>query len=213
MPKAFTEVEKKVIEQSLIEQGRKQFSVYGLKKTNVDELASAAGISKGAFYLFFNSKEDLFMKVMESVESEFRSQVLQKVELPGATPRIRLANLLIDLFSLWRTIPLLHFFTSSDYQIVLRRMPPQIVEQHVQEDINFMKELLSRLEQAGIYITIQPEIFMQIMYAMFLVSLHGDDFGPNGLEPGKSILLEIIAAYALGEIQLAAVDLENMIKK
>ena len=58
MPKGFTQHEKKLINERLLEQGNKQFSAFGLKKTNVEELARAAGISKGAFYLFYNSERD-----------------------------------------------------------------------------------------------------------------------------------------------------------
>ena len=65
MPKAFTEQEKELIRKRLLEQGYKQFSAYGLRKTNIEEVASACGISKGAFYLFYPSKEALFMDVVE----------------------------------------------------------------------------------------------------------------------------------------------------
>ena len=70
MPKAFTERDKELIRARLIQAGDKQFSAYGLKKTNIDALARAARISKGAFYLFYDSKEALFMDVAEVVEQQ-----------------------------------------------------------------------------------------------------------------------------------------------
>lgn len=209
MPKAFSEQEKQAILLELLHQGKKQFSSFGLKKTNIEDIARAAGISKGAFYLFFESKEDLFLQVMERVETEFREQILRMIEASSGTSKQRLTYLLVELFSLWKTIPLLHFFTSSDYQILLRRMPPEVIQRHVQEDTEFMVNLLAQLELSGIPIRVKPEIFMQLMYAMFLVSLHGDDFGPGGLEPGKKILLELIAAYVLGEVPLEVIDLNQ----
>ncbi|MBN2550474.1 MAG: helix-turn-helix transcriptional regulator, partial [Anaerolineales bacterium] len=60
MPKGFSDQEKEIIRARLLEQGQRLFSAHGLKKTNIDELAAAAGISKGAFYLFFASKEACF---------------------------------------------------------------------------------------------------------------------------------------------------------
>ena len=53
MPKGFTEHEKELIGQRLLEQGYRLFSAYGLKKTNIEEIARAAGISKGAYYNFY----------------------------------------------------------------------------------------------------------------------------------------------------------------
>ena len=55
MPKGFTGREKELIRARLIKEGYKQFSAHGLKKTSIEELAEAAKISKGAFFLFFES--------------------------------------------------------------------------------------------------------------------------------------------------------------
>ena len=74
MPKGFTEHEKELIRKRLLKEGYKQFSAYGLKKTNIEELAEAAKISKGAFYLFYESKEALFMDVVEVAEQRYRQE-------------------------------------------------------------------------------------------------------------------------------------------
>ena len=58
MPKAFTDQEKEVLREQLREKGRALFEAHGLRKTSVDEIVRAVGISKGAFYLFYKSKED-----------------------------------------------------------------------------------------------------------------------------------------------------------
>jgi AcrR family transcriptional regulator len=62
MPKAFSEHEKDIIRAQMREKGKDLFEKQGLKKTSVDELTAAVGISKGAFYLFYESKEELFSK-------------------------------------------------------------------------------------------------------------------------------------------------------
>jgi AcrR family transcriptional regulator len=111
MPKAFTEQEKELIRKRLLEQGHKQFSAYGLRKTNIEELAEAAGISKGAFYLFYDSKEALFMEVVEQVEERLRQELFAMVDLPGPSPRARLFAILHHAFHRVKTIPLLRFLT------------------------------------------------------------------------------------------------------
>lgn len=50
--------------------GKQSWTQYGYKKTSVDELCRQAGISKGAFYLFFESKEALFCEVLCSVQEQ-----------------------------------------------------------------------------------------------------------------------------------------------
>jgi len=63
MPRAFTEVEKETIREKLMETGRACFLRYGLKKTTIEDLTGPAGIAKASFYLFFQTKEQLFVEV------------------------------------------------------------------------------------------------------------------------------------------------------
>jgi len=63
MPKAFTATEKQTIRDRLMEAGRTCFLRYGMKKTTLDDLVKPAGIAKASFYLFFHSKEDLYVEL------------------------------------------------------------------------------------------------------------------------------------------------------
>ena len=63
MPRAFKEEEKERIRAKLLEAGRSCFLRYGLKKTTIEDVTSPAGIAKASFYLFFESKEALFVNI------------------------------------------------------------------------------------------------------------------------------------------------------
>ena len=68
MPRAFTETEKQTIRQKLMETGRACFLRYGVYKTTIEDLTKPAGIAKASFYLFFRSKEELFVDIfMEEI--------------------------------------------------------------------------------------------------------------------------------------------------
>lgn len=62
MARSFSEREKENIRKSLMDICKQNWTQYGYKKTSVDEICKQAGISKGAFYLFFESKEALFVR-------------------------------------------------------------------------------------------------------------------------------------------------------
>jgi AcrR family transcriptional regulator len=202
MPKAFTEREKDLISERLLEQGYKQFSAYGLKKTNIEELAAAAGISKGAFYIFYESKEALFMDVVELAEKRFRQEVLAVVDLPGSSPRARLFAVLKKAFTLLKTMPLLQFLTGSDYDLLYRRVPAEKFQEHLANDRVFIEELVTRCRQAGIPIQVQAEEVSGLLYALMFTILHEEDFGPNNLVGTVDILLELVAAFCLGEVEI-----------
>ncbi len=67
MAKSFTEIEKDNIRKRLISECEINWSKYGYKKTNIDELCSKSGIAKGSFYTFFDSKEKLFFEVLNGI--------------------------------------------------------------------------------------------------------------------------------------------------
>ena len=64
MPKAFSDEEKQRIRERLLKVGRECFTRYGLKKTTVEDLTRPVGIAKSSFYLFFESKEALYVELM-----------------------------------------------------------------------------------------------------------------------------------------------------
>ncbi|HEY6405836.1 MAG TPA: TetR/AcrR family transcriptional regulator [Ktedonobacteraceae bacterium] len=202
MPKGFTEYEKDLIGKRLLEQGYKLFSAYGLRKTSVEELAQAAGISKGAFYLFYESKEALLMDVAELAEKHFRQEILATVDLPGPSPRARLFAILKKSFSLLKTVPLLQFLTGSDYDLLFRRVPPEKLQEHLANDQVFLEELISCCQNAGIPIRAQPEEIVGLLYPLVLTILHEDDFFVKNLSGGVDLLLELIAAFCLGEVEI-----------
>ncbi|MGZ3618335.1 MAG: TetR/AcrR family transcriptional regulator [Ktedonobacteraceae bacterium] len=202
MPKAFTEHEKDLISKRLIEQGYKLFSVYGLKKTSIEEIAQAAGISKGAFYLFYESKEALFMDVAELAEQHFRQEILAAVDLPGPSSRARLYAILKKAFSLMKTIPILQFLTGSDYDLIFRRTAPEKFQEHLANDRVFIDELVAHCQKVGISIQAKPDEIITLLYPLVLSILHEDDYGALRLGGGIDVFLELVAAFCLGEVEL-----------
>jgi AcrR family transcriptional regulator len=202
MPKAFTERENELIKNRLVELGYKQFSAYGLKKANVEEIAKAAGISKGAFYNFYESKEALFMDVAELAEQRFRQELLAVIELPGPSPRTRLTAVFKKAFDLLKTIPVLQFITGSDFDLLLRRVPPEKFQEHMANDQKFLNDLIVRCKNAGIPIQVPVDEMAGLLYPLVMAGLQQNDLGPNYFSERLDLLLELIAAYCLGEIEV-----------
>jgi AcrR family transcriptional regulator len=201
MPKGFTEYEKELIRKRLIEQGYKQFSAYGLKKTKVEELAEAAKISKGAFYLFYESKEALFMDVAELAEQRYRQEILATIALPGPSPRARLLAVFKKALALLKKIPILQFFTSSDYDLLFRRIPAEKLQEHLASDRMFFEELVTHCRKAGIPIVARPEEISSLLYPLVLAIIHEDDLSLTNFSGSIDLLLELVAAFCLGEVE------------
>ncbi len=202
MPKGFTKQEKELIRKRLIEQGYKQFSIYGLKKTNIEELAATAKISKGAFYLFYDSKETLFMDVVELAEQRYRQEILAAIDLPGTSPRARLYAVFKKAFDLVKTTPVLQLITGSDFDMLFRKIPAEKIQEHLASDRLFFGALVTHCQNAGIPIRAQPEEISRLLYPLVLAVLHEDDLSLDNVGGSIDLLLELIAAFSLGEVEI-----------
>ncbi len=201
MPRGFSEHEKEVIRKRLLEHGYKLFSTYGLSKTNVEELARAAGISKGAFYKFYESKEALFMDIIEQAEVRLRRDLMSVVALPGPSPRARLLAALKRAFALFDEMPILRFFTGGDYELLSSRVSPAQLQEHLDADRHFIDEFIAHCRAAGIPIRVNAEQITGLLYPLVLALFHRQDLGTEGFSGGIDVLLELVAAYCLGEIK------------
>jgi AcrR family transcriptional regulator len=211
MPKWFSDEEKLQIQDKLLEQGEKQFSQFGFKKTNVDDIARAVGISKGAFYRFYSSKELLFMDVIEHVEVRGRREIMAVIDLPGPSPRARLYAILKKAFDLFGELPILRVFTSSDYDILVRGVPVETFQDHMASDKGFFEELFSRCQQAGIPIRASAEELLALLYPLIVGFLSGSGMNDKKLAGNLNMHLEMIAAYCLGQISLECQEPDGMI--
>lgn len=202
MPRWFSEDEKEKIRGKLLEQGEKQFSRFGFKKTSVDEIAAAVGISKGAFYRFFESKELLFMEIIEQIEVRSRRKILASIDLSGATPRVRLFRLLKRAFNLFAEFPMLQQLTGNDLDILMRGVPVDTFRAHITSDQGFIDELIDECRKSGISIQIGTEEMLALIYPLVVSFVSGFGQGDQTLPGNLDMHLELIAAYCLGEIEL-----------
>ncbi len=177
MPRGFSEREKERIRSELIEQGREFFTTYGIKKTNVEDLTGAVGISKGAFYLFYTSKEELFFEILGQWEDEYQADLLGAAVQPGMAPRQQVKDFLKMAFSVWRTHPLFTHFDPEQYEHLLRKLPEEKVEVALRKDEVFIGKLLGQWREHGVTIDCDPDTFLGLMRALFFISLHEQDLG------------------------------------
>lgn len=192
MVRAFSEAEKEVIKQELLAVGQELFSRYGLKKTSVDEIAAKAGISKGSFYNFYKNKELLLWDVIENLEQEVRRKfysILTKEKLGKNDIR----KLLLSVFAVVDEYPLIKMLLNGDdYQLLLRTLPPEILDEHVLEDHDFANSFIGGLTQLGVKMPGSLEASGAMLRSLFFISMHRREIG-KGYEEGIELLCSIIA--------------------
>lgn len=203
MPKAFSEQEKETIRQQLREQGQQLFARHGLKKTSVDDLTQAVGISKGAFYHFYDSKEELLMEILESIEVAMQTRildaVLQQDKAGEAGARRTVGAVLTRFLLLWDEYPLLKEFSQEDYMILVRKLPAARVEQHQAQDERFINSLTEKFAQEGITLQRSPRVMANLVKSLFFVGLHREELGDAAYQETMTILVDLVAGYLTEE--------------
>lgn len=63
--KGFNDSERDRIREGLIDAGREQFSTFGIGRTRISDLTDEVGIATSTFYQFFDSKETLYLEILQ----------------------------------------------------------------------------------------------------------------------------------------------------
>ncbi len=71
--------EKDNVREKLLEASIKLFLAKGYAGAHVNEIASAAGVSKGALYWYFKSKDDILSGIVERYNDEFIVELVKKM--------------------------------------------------------------------------------------------------------------------------------------
>ncbi len=134
MPR-FRESEKEIIQEKLYSEGERLFTLYGIKKVTVDDLAKAAGIAKGSFYAFYTNKEHLYMDILGNLQKklwENRNGFLE--ENRSLTPKELTKQVVLWLFSQLQKYPLLLQYDGETTDYLFRKLPKEVMEAHTKED-------------------------------------------------------------------------------
>ncbi|MCP3936285.1 MAG: TetR/AcrR family transcriptional regulator [Actinomycetia bacterium] len=64
-----------------------RFRRFGYKRTTIDDVATEAGTGKGSVYLHFDSKQHIYMAVVEESLDRFIDKAGRVLEAPGTAPQ------------------------------------------------------------------------------------------------------------------------------
>lgn len=193
MPRPFSPDERARITQRLRDAGRHAFAAYGLRRVNVDDLARAAGISKGAFYLFFDSKEALLLDLLQHFEAEFQRRVLDEVLKPELGPGQSLRALLRTAVDVRGTEPLLRNLSDADAETLIRRVPPDQVDALREADVTSARRFVDYWREHGAPISIGAEVLTGLMRAIVLSSFRQQEIGPAVYERVIQLMIDSVA--------------------
>ncbi len=188
-PKPFTPNEKDLVRSKLLDAAERFLATTGLRKTTVDELARAAGISKGAFYLFFESKELLFLDALEREQARIHEAILARVA-GAASKRQGFTAAVMEMYRGFVAKPWLLALAGEDYELLLRRIPPERIAAHIELDDASTRRLQALMGEG---LGIEPELLSAALRMLFLGVLHRREVGEELADRAFELTVQALA--------------------
>ena len=187
MATAFTTAEKEVIRKKLHEVAKECLQRYGVKKTTVDQMAAMVDISKGSFYNFYPSKEMLFFAVLEEYQIDVMNRLTEQLGMETKIDTNRLVELLYDFYQDFRYSFMYTIFKNHEMELLIRRLPKEVITNHHMIDDRMVKEIVSR-------INIRENVSLEIVSALFrtiaMTILHIEEIGEEEFDITLKLVIQ-----------------------
>lgn len=177
MARSFTDQEKENIMQSLQEACKQNWTKYGYKKTSVDELCKQAGISKGAFYLFFESKESLFCEVLCAEQEKICNEASMIIE--SQKDRYGIAKALKFIYREYDKNNFLYNSESMDFTILMNKLS-KVQAKKIEESNNKSRQIF--LSQPYLKFKIDNDMAISVIYSLIMNIKNKDILPYNHIE-------------------------------
>ncbi len=168
------------------------FAERGFHAARVDDICTAADVSHGTFYLYFESKDDLFRTLVDDVVVEMRELAGELPPIgPGLAGRQALRGWVAEFHDLYRRyLPvILAWNEANNSDTDLARMGAQVLRR-------FVDRLVERIEEHDAVPVGDPRTAAMVMIAMVeRASTYGlTGFFPTERDPLLDVMTDILHA-------------------
>ena len=188
MPKSYSDQEREYIIKRLKEEAAKCLAQYGVRRTTVDELVKRVGIPKGTFYLFYKSKELLLFEVIqdqhEAINNELAS-ALSKISM-NALSADTLTDLIFEFFKKTDEMPILKLLDTDEVEILVRKLPREVVAAHLQDDADTIETMLSMFPLKK---KVDVKVISAAFHAIYFATLHKADIGEEHYDEALRMMI------------------------
>lgn len=190
----FTELEKEKIREELLDVAYRFFIDKGFKSTSLEDITSAVGIAKSSFYIFFESKEMLYMELLAREGEKIEKQVWPRVIAADgihSTIKIYLNEMALELET--KILSQRLVYDIEEYKLVSRKLNPEYVgSEHLRSIVPLMEFIKSRQDSKEI-IDEDPGVIAGVLRSALLIGSQKGDLQQYNYERIRELLFEAVA--------------------
>jgi AcrR family transcriptional regulator len=132
------------------------FTKKGFDEARMDDIAEKTRLSKGTLYLYFKSKDDLIIAILERIfQSEFRQlENLQEDDLNASDAILKLTSLITkDIVSMLRLLPIIYNFLALAFR---NKYVQRALKDYINHYLNILIPIIQRGIDAGEFRSVDP---------------------------------------------------------
>lgn len=190
----FTQLEKERIKKELFEVPYRFFVEKGFKSTSLEDITSSVGIAKSTFYVFFQSKEMLYMELLshegEQIENQVWPKVLAAEDIRSAI-KIYLDEMALELENKILTQRLI--YDLEEYKLVSRKLNPEYVGSENLRSITPLMDFIRSRQDSKEIIDEEPSVIAGVLRAALLIGSQKGDLLEYNYEMIRELLFEAVA--------------------
>lgn len=188
MPKSYSEQEREYIKKRLKEEAAKCLALYGVRRTTVDEIVKRVNIPKGTFYLFYKSKELLLFEVIQEQQEIVNHELYQAISDIADTgfSAEKITDMIFEFYKMTEKMPILKLLDTGEVELLVRKLPREIVEEHYQDDTDTIEKMLALFPVKK---EVDTKVISAAFHAIYFATLHKSEIGEEQYDDALRTLI------------------------
>ena len=193
MTRKFSDKEKEFYQDKIIESGTKLISVLGFKKTSIQDITDAAGVAKGTFYNFFNSKEELLFEIL-TIHEDFRDNLLKEVMSSEVDAENAMQKVIHEGLEMTEENKIFKVvFDENLMEKIALKLPREKMEEHFEDDLKNSKGFIEYYQKNSNLIKADPRVIIALLRGFFMMPTHKKEIGEDIYEEVMDLFTYVIA--------------------
>lgn len=191
--KGFSDERRAYIRRELLDEGRKLFARYGLRKTTMADLTKPVDIAPSTFYQFFDSKEELYLEILEEESERFFERATAPLE-EHTDPEQAIRAYLHIVFEEMETNPLIErLLADDDRERLLHLYSEEEKLEQRNREVGYLIPYIEAWQEAGTIRDGDPETIALTIDSVAMLALHQEDIGADLYPAVRDMFIESIA--------------------
>ena len=164
--------------ENLRQSARELFSANGFKDTNVAEITRKAGVATGTFYLYYPSKEKLFMELYLEENLKLKQALMAGIDPQGEPLQVILSMMRENIAGMQANPILREWFNKE----VFNKIEEHFIAENGLQQVDFLytsfQEIIRAWQAQGKLRTeIDAEMIMALFSVIVIIDLHKEEIG------------------------------------